>query len=139
MAEVKTRQTDQSVEAFLAAVEDEATRADCQTLVALMQAVSGEPPKMWGDTIVGFGKYHYKYASGHAGDSFWVGFSPRKQNLTLYLSSGMAEHDALLGKLGKHKIGKSCLYVTRLKDVDMTVLRQMVASTVAYMRENYPA
>ncbi|MBL8132967.1 MAG: DUF1801 domain-containing protein [Anaerolineae bacterium] len=139
MAEGKTRQTDQSVEAFLAAVEDEAKRADCQTLVALMQAVSGEPPKMWGDTMVGFGKYHYKYASGHEGDSFWVGFSPRKQNLTLYLSSGLAEHDALLSRLGKHKIGKSCLYVNKLKDVDMTVLRQMVESTVAYMRGNYPA
>ncbi|MBK8026801.1 MAG: DUF1801 domain-containing protein [Chloroflexi bacterium] len=116
MAENKTKPTDRKVEEFLASVEDETKRQDCFTLIQVMQEVTGEPPVMWGDTMVGFGSYHYKYASGREGDAMLVGFSPRKQNLTVYILAGFEEYEPLLKKLGKHKLGKACLYLNKLKD-----------------------
>lgn len=138
MAENKTKATDKSVQAFLEGVEDDRKREDSFTLVKLMQEITGEEPRMWGDTMVGFGSYHYKYASGREGDAMRVGFSPRKANLTLYIMTGFHEADPLLGKLGKHTTGKSCLYVKTLQDVNMDVLRQMIERSYRHMRELYP-
>ncbi len=132
MAELKTQKNDASVEAFLHTV-DEKRREDCFALLKLMDEVTGAPAKMWGSAIVGFGEYHYKYASGREVDWMLVGFSPRKHNLTLYIMSGFDRYDELLGKLGKHSVGKSCLYIKRLADVDTDVLRQLVEASVAHM------
>ncbi|SRR5690606_16389435 len=138
MAEAKMKLNDGDVQAFLNSVENEQKRADSFTVLRLMQEVTGEEPKMWGDSIVGFGSYHYKYASGREGDAPRVGFSPRKQNLTLYVMTGSEREDALLERLGKHTTGKSCLYVKRLSDVDQGVLRELVEECVARMDELYP-
>ena len=134
MAELKTKENDRSVEAFLAGIEDAQKQADCRALVAIMQDATGAAPRMWGESIVGFGHYHYKYASGREGDWFLTGFAPRKQNLTLYIMAGFDNYEALLSKLGKHSTGKSCLYVKRLADVDMPVLTELVVESVAHMK-----
>jgi hypothetical protein len=136
MAENKTRETDASVEAFLDAVPDERKREDAWQLVALMTEVTGEPPRMWGDSIVGFGRYHYKYASGREGDAPLAGFSPRKANLTIYVT--LDQNGELLDRLGKFTTGKVCLYIKRLSDVDLAVLREMVTRCVAHTRAIYP-
>jgi hypothetical protein len=126
-AELKTKPTGASVEDFFAGFKDEERRKDCRTLAALMKQATGAEPKMWGSAIVGFGDWHYKYASGCEGDWFRMGFSPRKQALTLYLTcGGFEKHAGLLARLGKHKTGKGCLYVKRLADVDMAVLRRLI-------------
>ena len=138
MAELKTKATDASVEAFLHGVESEKKREDAFAILALMAEVTGEPPKLWGSSIIGFGSYHYKYASGHEGDACLTGFSPRKQNLVLYILAGFDQYDALLAKLGKYKIGKSCLYLNKLADIDPDVLRELVAQSVAHMRATNP-
>jgi hypothetical protein len=134
MAELKTKQTEASVSAFLDAVENDQRRADCRVVLDLMRAVTGEEPKLWGPSIVGFGSYHYKYASGREGDWFVTGFSPRKQDLTLYIMAGFDRYDELMAKLGKYKTGKSCLYLKRLSDVDLGVLRELVTASVEAMR-----
>ncbi len=133
MAELKTQPNETSVEAFLDGVSDETKRQDCHALVELMRQVTGEEPKMWGGSIVGFGSYHYKYASGREGDWFLAGFSPRKQNLTLYIMSGFSRHDELMSQLGKHKTGKSCLYVKKLADIDGDVLKELVERSVSHV------
>jgi len=133
MAELKTRPGDESVDAFLAGVGDETKRKDCLTLVKIMKKATRAKPKMWGGTIVGFGSYHYRYASGREGDWFLVGFSPRKQNLSLYLMAGFDGSGALLKKLGKHKTGKSCLYVNKLADIDLDVLTELVRRSVEHL------
>lgn len=138
MAENKTVETEAEVEAFLNAVPDERKRADSFAILKLMQDVTGEEPKMWGDSIVGFGRYHYKYASGREGDFMLVGFAPRKQNLSLYILSGFDDFDDLRGRLGKHKVGKACLYITKLSEIDEEVLRQMVQQSVEHMRQTHP-
>lgn len=135
MTELKTRKNDASVEAFLDGVPDLQKRQDSYALLALMEEVTAEPARMWGDSIVGFGAYHYTYASGREGDWFVAGFSPRKQNLTLYIMAGFDQYDDLLARLGKHSTGKSCLYVKRLSDVDMDVLRELVRQSVAHMTQ----
>ena len=135
MAELKTKENEASVEAFLASVADEQQRADARAVCALMGEVTGQPPKMWGKSMVGFGRYHYRYASGREGDWFVVGFSPRKRDLTLYVMPGFQAYEGLLAKLGKHKTGKSCLYLKRLSDVDGAVLRELVTRSVAHMRQ----
>lgn len=135
MSDAKTRPTDQNVETFIDGVENERKRADSRTLVELMQEVTGEEPVMWGESIVGFGSYHYKYASGREGDWPLVGFAPRKANLTLYIMTGFDQYEALLDKLGKFKTGKSCLYVNKLEDVDLDTLRELVRQSVAHMKE----
>jgi hypothetical protein len=130
MAELKTKPTNVSVRAFIASIDDQQKRKDCNTLLKLMREITGDKAVMWGDTIVGFGFYHYKYASGHEGDSFIAGFSPRKQNLTIYMMSGFDRHEALLKKLGKCKTAKSCLYIKKLADVDVDVLKLMIKNSV---------
>lgn len=133
MAELKTHPTGgaREVKAFVAAIADPAVRADAETLLKLMREVSGRPPRLWGDSIVGFGSYHYKYASGQEGDWFLTGFSPRKQALTLYIMAGFTGHEALMPKLGKVKTGKSCLYAKRLADIDLAVLRRLLKDSLA--------
>ena len=133
MAELKTKLNDASVEAFLDGIVDERKRQDSYTILTMMQDVTGAKAKMWGDSIVGFGSYHYKYASGREADWMLVGFSPRKQNLTLYIMSGFEQYDELLQRLGKHSTGKACLYVKRLADVDPAVLRELVKLSVEHM------
>jgi hypothetical protein len=126
MAELKTQRGDGSVDAFIDAIEDERKREDSKALVALMEKVTGEKGALWGPSIVGFGDLHYKYESGREGDWFRVGFSPRKQNLTLYVTDYIKEDDPLLAKLGKFTTGKACIYVKRLDDVDTGVLGELV-------------
>ncbi len=133
MAELKTQENDASVEVFLASVDHDKRREDSFAMLALMKEVTGEEPRMWGTSIVGFGHYHYKYKSGREGEWFLTGFSPRKQNLTLYIMSGFDDYDALLARLGKYKTGKSCLYVNKLEDVDPEVLKELVRRSVAHM------
>mgnify|MGYP001593734137 CR=1 FL=1 len=127
MAELKTKPTQQSVDAFLQSIPDERKRQDCYTLLEMMQQISGKKPQMWGDSIVGFGDHHYRYATGREGDYFQVGFSPRKQNLTVYITTGFDRYKDILARLGKHSTSISCLYIKKLADVDMTVLRELVA------------
>ena len=133
MADNKTQKNEQSVVDFLNGVEDEQKRRDSFAVMELMKEVTGEEPAMWGDSIVGFGSYQYRYASGREGDSPLTGFSPRKQNLTLYITSGFEQYEDLLDDLGKFKTGKSCLYLKRLQDVDLDVLRELVRQSVALM------
>lgn len=135
MSEPKTKPTGESVTAFLDRVEDDRKREDAYAVMELMREVTGEEPQMWGDSIVGFGSYRYRYASGREGDWPLTGFSPRKQNLTLYINSGFEEYDNLMQQLGKHKTGKSCLYIKRLSDLDLDVLRQLVRESVQHMKE----
>jgi hypothetical protein len=138
MAELKTQRNDKNVEDFLNTVSDEKKRTDSFTILELMEDVTGAEAEMWGDSIIGFGSYHYKYANGRNAEWFLTGFSPRKQNLTLYIMSGFDEYDDLLGKLGKHSTGKSCLYIKRLEDVDQDVLRDLVSKSVEHMKETNP-
>lgn len=134
MSDLKTRPTDQSVELFLAGIDDAQKRQDCQAISEIMREVTGAEPRMWGENIVGFGSYHYRYATGREGDWPLTGFSPRKQNLTLYLSYGFEQHGELMQRLGKHKVGKACLYIKRLSDVDQNALRELVQRSVEQLR-----
>lgn len=133
MAEPKTKVNDQSVEKFLNGITDEQARQDCFTILKIMQQATRAEPKMWGSSIVGFGSYHYKYESGREGNWFLTGFSPRKQNLTLYIMAGFARYDELMKKLGKHKTGKSCLYIKSLEDVNLPALKQLIQQSVKHM------
>lgn len=130
MAELKTQKNAESVDAFIESINDETKRADSHTLVRLMKKITKEPPAMWGTSIIGFGSYDYKYESGREGTWFQVGFSPRKQQLTLYIMDGFSEYEKLLGELGKHSTGKSCLYIKKLEDIDMEVLDRLVRESV---------
>ena len=134
MAELKTKVNDANVEAFLNAVPDEKKRADALRLMQIMREVTGEEPRMWGNSMVGYGSYHYKSASGQEGDWPLTAFSPRKANLTLYITPGFERYEELLGGLGKFTTGKSCLYVKRLSDVDEATLRELVRQSVEVMR-----
>lgn len=136
-AELKTKKNDQSVEEFLNGIEDEAVREDAKKISEMMRRISKQEPKMWGASIVGFGEYHYKYASGREGDWMRMGFSPRKQNLTLYIMDGFEKYDELMAQLGKYKTGKSCLYIKRLADVDEKVLKELIAESVKYFNDKY--
>ena len=138
MAELKTKKNDASVEGFLTGVGNERRRADSFVVLEMMKRITGEEPTMWGSSIVGFGSYHFRYASGREGDWPRIGFSPRKQSLTLYVMPGFSNYDDLLSRLGKHRTGKSCLYVNKLADVDMDVLEQLIRSSLDAMREMYP-
>jgi hypothetical protein len=131
MAEMKTKETGENVEKFLTGVADPARREDSFAVLELMREASKEEPKMWGPSIVGFGNQHYRYESGREGDWFTLGFSPRKEALTLYLSGGLEPHAPLLERLGKHKTGKGCLYIKKLSDVDIRTLRTLLEETVA--------
>ena len=132
--DLKTKVNDASVESFLNSVTDEQKRKDCFEILELMEQVTKEPPKMWGSSIVGFGSYHYKGTGGREGDWMLIGFSPRKQNLTLYLMGGFDQHVELLKKLGKYKTSVGCLYIKKLDDVDRNVLKELVADSVKWMK-----
>ncbi|MBC7985823.1 MAG: DUF1801 domain-containing protein [Sphingomonadaceae bacterium] len=138
MAEIKTKPTAVAVDDFIDAVEPAQRREDAKTVCAMMERLTGEPPRMWGPTIVGFGEYHYKYESGHEGDMCRMGFSPRKSALTIYLVPGFERDQALMERLGKHKHGKSCLYINKLSDIDLDVLEALARDTLDYMEEHYP-
>lgn len=134
-AELKTKLNDASVEDFLNTVSDEQIRADCFEIAKIMKQATKAEPKMWGSSIVGFGSYHYKGASGREGDWMLAGFSPRKQNLTLYIMAGFDRYDQLMKKLGKFSTGKSCLYIKKLADVDKKVLKELISESVQYMKK----
>ena len=134
----KTKATEVSVDAFIAAVADPNQRADAEKICALMERLSGEPATMWGPSIIGFGSYHYRYESGREGEMCRIGFSPRKGQTVLYLIDGFEGHAELMAKLGKHKTGKSCLYVKRLSDIDETVLEELCVRSLQYMAAKYP-
>jgi hypothetical protein len=137
LAENKTQVTDVEPASFVAAVEHPTRRADAETLLAMMRRITECEPQMWGPSIVGFGRYHYRYESGREGDFMLTGFSPRKVNLVVYVLPGYDDITDDLAELGKHKIGKSCLYINKLADVDLDVLERIVAEGVARMRRNY--
>ncbi|MGB2840733.1 MAG: DUF1801 domain-containing protein [Actinomycetes bacterium] len=138
MAEAKTKRNDGDVEAFLASTSPERRRHDAQHVCALMADVTGEEPAMWGSSIVGFGSLRFTYADGRSSDWFVVGFSPRRQSLTLYLMDGFEEHSELLEQLGPHSTGKSCLYIKRLDAVDTDVLRKLIAKSVQASKRREP-
>ena len=129
MAEIKTKVNEASVEEFLSTVQDEQKRRDCFEIVKMMKQVTKKEPKMWGSAIIGFGSYHYKYESGREGDMPQIGFSPRKQNITLYIGVGGNSGNPLLKNLGKHTTAKACLYIKKLADVDRNVLRELIAES----------
>ena len=137
MAELKTRPTRVSVTEFLAGIDDRQQRADAKKVAAMMRRATGKRAKMWGASIVGYGSYHYKYASGRDGDFMITGFSPRKQALTVYIMPGFSSFKKLMEKLGKYKTGKSCLYIKRLSDVDEKVLEKLIVESVRNMRKRY--
>ena len=137
MAELKTKKTDESVTTFLNTVDDETKRTDCFEIVDMMREITGLPPKMWGPAIIGFGSYHYKYESGREGDMCVIGFSPRKQNITLYVKIAAEETNTLLEKLGKYKTGKGCLYIQKLSDVNIEVLKKIIKTAFEYVNEKY--
>jgi len=137
MAKPKTKPTDVSVNDFLDAVESEQRRKDSYRILAIMEEATGEKAKMWGPSIVGFGSYHYVYPSGNSGDWMLAGFSPRKQALTIYMMAGNARYEEDLKKLGKHKIGKSCLYIKSLDDIDEKVLHSMIKDSIAAVKKRY--
>jgi len=133
----KTTETGASVDNFLNKVAPDLKRADCFQVKAWMEEITGEPAKMWGTAIVGFGTYHYKYDSGREGDFLKVGFSPRAQNITLYIMPGFDRYPELMDKLGKYKTGKSCLYIKRLEEVDTGILQELITESVNYMTNKY--
>jgi hypothetical protein len=137
MAEPKTKPTDAKVADFLAGIADEQKRADAQVIVDLMREVTKHEPQMWGSSIIGFGSYHYVYESGREGDAPITGLSPRARNLTVYIVPGFEEYAELLDRLGNHKTGKSCLYINKLADIDLKVLRTLVKKSVAHMKRKY--
>ena len=136
MSEPKTKKNEASVEGFLKSVENEKRREDSFVVLDLMKEVTGEEPTMWGTSIVGFGSYHYKGASGREGDWMKVGFSPRKQSMTLYIMDGFGSYDSLLKDLGKYKTGKSCLYINKMEDVDQSVLRDLIKQSFASVSDH---
>ena len=137
MSANKTKPTTADVKAFLDKAEPARRREDAYVVLEMMERVTGEKPVMWGPTMVGFGTYHYKYATGREGDWLVTGFSPRKANLTIYIMSGFSKYDALMSKLGKYKTGKSCLYINKLDDIDRKVLEKLVAESVKHIRKTY--
>jgi len=137
MAENKTRPGKQSVTAFVNGIEDRQKRADVKKVAAMMRKATGAKARMWGSAIVGYGQYHYQYASGREGDFMLTGYSPRKQALSVYIIPGFKPFESLLKKLGKYKTGKSCLYLRRLSDVDEAVLERLICESVKHMRKKY--
>lgn len=138
MSENKTKPTESSPSDFIATVEHKTRRADAETLLDLMSRITGWDAKMWGPAIIGFGQYHYKYDSGREGDFMRTGFSPRKQNMVVYIMPGYTNYDPILERLGKHKKGKSCLYINKLADVDLTVLEELIRAGLDDMARKYP-
>lgn len=138
MYELKTKENDNSVIEFIEGVADAKKREDAYRLLDIFTETTGYRAKMWGSSIIGFGSYHYKYASGHEGDAPLVGFSPRKAKISLYLASNDPERDALLESLGKHTQGKGCVYINKVADIDVDVLRKLIRQSVEHLRKLYP-
>lgn len=134
MTDIKTKKNDASVVDFLNNVENEKRKTDSFAVLDLMKKITNAKPTMWGPSIVGFGHYHYKYTSGRENDWFYTGFSPRKQSLTLYIMNGFTRYDEILGRLGKYKTGKSCLYINKIEDIDENVLEELIESSVSYLK-----
>ena len=137
MAENKTKATEASVESYFSTIEDAARRNDCEALAKLMTKATNQPPTMWGTSIVGFGSYHYTYASGREGDSCLTGFASRKGDISIYLVRASLGRKTLLAKLGKHKMGKGCLYIRKLSDVDLNILEQLIVGSVTERKRHY--
>ena len=138
MAELKTKKNENSVHDFLNAIDNEQRKSDCFELLEIMKNLTGEEAAMWGESMVGFGSYHYKYKSGREGDWFLTGFSPRKQNLTIYIMSGFEPFSAKINELGKYKTSSSCLYVKKLEDIDKKQLQHIIKKSVQLMKMKYP-
>ena len=138
MTDGKTKPTDKNVKEFLNKIEDPIKQEDSFTILELMKEVTQEEPVMWGDSIVGFGKHHYKYPTGIEGDSFLTGFLPQEQSLRVYIMPGFDNYDQLLNKLGKFKTGKSCLYINNLKDVNMDILKEIISKSVKHTQKLFP-
>lgn len=139
MAELKTKENKASVTAFIGKIDDKQKRADCKAIANMMREATGERAKMWGASIVGFGRYDYEYESGRSGTFMQTGFSPRARNIAIYIMPGFSNYSSLMAKLGKYKTGKSCLYINRLGDVDKKVLERLIRESVREMRRRYPA
>jgi hypothetical protein len=137
MAKNKTTETNRSVTEFVGNVENEVKRNDSFALIEIFKSITGSEPKMWGPTIIGFGNYHYKYESGHEGDAPLAGFSPRKDSLVLYFASEYKDREVLLSKLGKHKSSKACVYVKKLSDIDLVILKRMIVNSMTYTKKLY--
>ena len=137
MTGLKTQPNDANVDEFIQSVEDDQRRNDCLTLLPIMQRITQKQPIMWGDSIIGFGNYHYENRSGRGGDWFVTGFSPRKREMTVYIMPGFQNYSVLLEQLGKHRLGKSCLYIKKLSDVNITILESLIAQSVADMKSMY--
>lgn len=138
MYELKTKETDHSVTQFIESVESEKKKQDAYELLDIFTETTGYEAKMWGTSIIGFGSYHYKYATGHEGDAALVGFSPRKAKISLYFAPGETERDELLKKFGKYTTGKACVYINKLDDVDREVLKELIVASIKCLRERYP-
>lgn len=138
MPKNKTIETENSVSAFLASIDDVKRREDCTSLIDLLGKLSGFEPKIWGTAIVGFGIYNYKYESGHSGNAPLAGLASRKNAITIYLASDFEEKDALLSQLGKHKSGKGCLYIQKIEDIDISILSKLIQKSIAYIKKLYP-
>ncbi|SDM79390.1 DUF1801 domain-containing protein [Sediminibacillus halophilus] len=139
MYQLKTKENDNSVIAFIEAVDHPKKREDSYRLLDIFTETTGYPAKMWGTSIIGFGSYHYKYASGHEGDAPLVGFSPRKSRISLYMATGDSDREKLLPELGKHKAGKGCIYINKLADINPDVLKKMITQSVVFLQEAYPS
>lgn len=137
MYKAKTKETDASVVAFIESVEKESRKQDAYRLLTLFEEASGLEAKMWGNSIIGFGKYHYKYASGHEGDAMLVGFSPRKAKISLYMATGFPEREFYLDRLGRHKTGKACVYINKVDDIDTDVLKEFIQASIAFLKDLY--
>ena len=138
MSDLKTKQNENSVDDFISNIEDPEKKRASRQILEILKNISKKKPKMWGDSIIGFGNYHYKYATGREGDWMRIAFSPRKQNLTLYIMDGFDEYCELLEKLGKYKTGKSCLYIKKLQDIDINILKELVKKSLLNMEKLYP-
>ncbi|MCC3356064.1 DUF1801 domain-containing protein [Bacillus sp. REN16] len=138
MYELKTKENDASVIEFIEKVDNLKKREDAYKLLDLFTETSGYPAKMWGPSIIGFGSYHYKYATGHEGDAPLVGFSPRKAKISLYFATGDTKREGLLEKFGKHTSGKSCVYINKMADIDVNVLKELITQSIKFLKETYP-
>ncbi|RKQ37283.1 DUF1801 domain-containing protein [Oceanobacillus halophilus] len=139
MYELKTKENDNSVLEFIEQVDNPKKREDAYKLLDIFTETTGHQAKMWGTSIIGFGSYHYKYASGHEGDAPLVGFSPRKANFSLYFATGDENRDKLLEEFGKHKTGKACVYINKIADIEVEVLKKLIIQSIEFLQETYPA
>lgn len=137
MAKLKTKKNNASVQKYLDAIDNTQRKKDCLKIHELMKKVSGHEGSMWGESIVGYGSYHYKYDSGREGDWFLAGFSNRKQSISIYIMSGFSRYDDLLANLGKHKTGKSCLYINKLDDIDESILQEIIETSIEFIQQKY--